>query len=44
MTAGKAFGRRDRAMIWTVKATLLVIALARFSAIALHAGSRRLVR
>jgi hypothetical protein len=42
MSAIRAFRRRDRLMIRTVKATLLVMALARFAAIALRAGSRRL--
>jgi hypothetical protein len=44
MTQVKAFGRRDRLMIQTAKATLLVTALARFTAIALRAGSKRLSR
>jgi hypothetical protein len=42
MTSAKVFGRRDRAMIWAAKATLLVTAVARFSAIGLRAGSKRL--
>jgi hypothetical protein len=41
MTA-RAFGRRDRLMIWTVKATLLVTALTRFTAIGLRAGAKHL--
>jgi hypothetical protein len=42
MTIIKVFEKRDRAIIWTVKVTLLVAALARFSGIVLYSASRRL--
>jgi hypothetical protein len=42
MTAMRAFGRGDRLMLTTVKATLLVLAFARFTVIAFRAGFRSL--
>lgn len=42
MTATRAFRRRDHLMIGTVKATLLITALARFTVIVFGTGFRHL--